>query len=105
MLDVFEGVFLVRRLLMYVRDTGLLHSLLGIPFSRRGLLAHPKAGASFESFCIEQIMLHARLHDASAEVFFAAGSSPSRSSWGSPRRTPGRWRRACAPSGSPGAGS
>jgi hypothetical protein len=85
MLDVFEGVFLVRRLLpyaanlgkrlvkspkMYVRDTGLLHSLLGIPFSRRGLLAHPKAGASFESFCIEQIMLHARLHDASAEAFF-----------------------------------
>jgi hypothetical protein len=84
-LDVFEGVFLVRRLApysanlgkrlvkspkVYVRDTGVLHSLLGIPFSKRALLAHPKAGASFESFCIEQILLHARLHDPAAEGYF-----------------------------------
>ena len=84
-LDVLEGVFLVRRLApysvnlgkrlvkspkVYVRDTGVLHSLLGIPFSKRALLAHPKAGASFESFCIEQILLHARLHDSAAQGFF-----------------------------------
>jgi len=84
-LDVFEGVFLVRRLApyaanigkrlvkspkVYVRDTGLLHSLLGIPFTRKALLGHPKAGASFESFCIEQILLHARLADPAAEGFF-----------------------------------
>lgn len=84
-LDVFEGVFLVRRLApyaanlrkrlvktpkLYVRDTGLLHSLLGISFRKTALLAHPKAGASFESFCIEQILLHAQLADGSAQGFF-----------------------------------
>ena len=84
-LDVFEGVFLVRRLppyaanlrkrlvkspKIYVRDTGLLHSLLGIPFTKTALLGHPKAGASFETFCIEQILLHARLADPAAEGFF-----------------------------------
>ena len=84
-LDIFEGVFLIRRLppyaanirkrlvkspKVYVRDTGLLHSLLGIPFSKPALLAHPKAGASFESFCVEQILLHAQLHDPAAQGFF-----------------------------------
>jgi hypothetical protein len=33
-------------------------------------MAHPKAGASFETFCIEQILLHARLADPGAEGFF-----------------------------------
>lgn len=85
LLDVFEGIFLMRRLApwsanlgkrlvkspkLYVRDTGLLHSLLGIDFTRKGLLTHPKAGASFETFCIEQIVQHARLVDPSAEPFF-----------------------------------
>jgi hypothetical protein len=84
-LDIFEGVFLVRRLppytpnirkrlvkspKVYVRDTGLLHALLGIPFSKTALLAHPKAGASFESFCVEQILLHAHFHDPGAQGFF-----------------------------------
>lgn len=84
-LDVFEGIFLVRRLApwsanlgkrlvkspkLYVRDTGLLHSLLGVDFDRRALLSHPKAGASFETFCIDQIVQHARLADPSAEPFF-----------------------------------
>jgi uncharacterized protein len=84
-LDIFEGVFLVRRLApysanvrkrlvkspkVYIRDTGLLHSLLGIPLSKNALLAHPKAGASFETFCIEQIMLHAQLTDPSAQGYF-----------------------------------
>jgi hypothetical protein len=84
-LDVFEGVFLVRRLLpyaanlrkrlvkspkLYVRDTGLLHSLLGIRHAKRAVLSHPKAGASFETFCIEQILLHAQLHDPAAQGFF-----------------------------------
>jgi hypothetical protein len=85
LLDIFEGVFLVRRLppyaanvrkrlvkspKLYVRDTGLLHSLLGIPFAKHALLAHPKAGASFETFCIEQILLHAQLADPNAQGFF-----------------------------------
>ncbi len=84
-LDIFEGTFLVRRLApyaanlrkrlvkspkLYVRDTGLLHSLLGIPHERKALLAHPKAGASFETFCVEQILMHAQLADPSAQGFF-----------------------------------
>jgi uncharacterized protein len=84
-LDILEGVFLVRRLppyfanigkrlvkspKVYVRDTGILHSLLGVPFTSRALLAHPKAGPSFEGFCIEQIVSHARLADGSAQGFF-----------------------------------
>lgn len=84
-LDIFEGVFLVRRLppyaanlrkrlvkspKLYVRDTGLLHSLLGIAHSKGALLTHPKAGASFETLCIEQILLHAQLRDPGAQGFF-----------------------------------
>ena len=85
LLDLLEGVFLVRRLLpfaanvkkrlvkapkVYVRDTGILHSLLGIGFTRMALLRHPKAGASFETFCIEQIAGHAALVDRAPEVYF-----------------------------------
>ena len=84
-LDILEGVYLVRRLRpwhanigkrlvkspkVYIRDTGLLHSLLGIGFALKPLSAHPKAGASFETFCIEQLVTHARLADSSAAVHF-----------------------------------
>ncbi|MGO9411474.1 MAG: ATP-binding protein [Spirochaetia bacterium] len=41
---------------VYVRDTGLLHQLLGIG-TQKELLSHPKVGASWEGFVIEQIML------------------------------------------------
>lgn len=40
---------------VYVRDTGLLHELLGIE-SRTALLHHPKLGASWEGFAIEQVL-------------------------------------------------
>jgi hypothetical protein len=40
---------------VYVRDTGILHTLLGIA-DRRGLDGHPKAGASWEGFVIEQLL-------------------------------------------------
>lgn len=40
---------------IYVRDTGLLHALLGIR-SRAELLSHPKLSASWESFVIEQLL-------------------------------------------------
>jgi len=40
---------------VYVRDSGLLHALLGIR-DRRGLMAHPKLGASWEGFVIEQLL-------------------------------------------------
>jgi predicted AAA+ superfamily ATPase len=40
---------------VYVRDSGILHTLLGIT-DRRGLDIHPKIGASWEGFVIEQIL-------------------------------------------------
>lgn len=38
---------------VYVRDSGLLHSLLGIR-SENDLLAHPKSGASWEGYVVEE---------------------------------------------------
>jgi predicted AAA+ superfamily ATPase len=52
---------------IYLRDSGLLHNLLGIE-SMKGLLEHPKAGASWEGFVIEQILM-TEPHD---EAFFWA---------------------------------
>jgi len=40
---------------IYVRDSGLLHSLLGLR-TRRDLLSHPKLGASWEGYVIEQLL-------------------------------------------------
>jgi hypothetical protein len=52
---------------IYVRDSGLLHQLLGID-SMKSLFSHPKVGASWEGFVIEQ-MLKTEPHD---ELFFWA---------------------------------
>ncbi len=41
---------------VYVRDTGLLHQLLGID-TAKALMSHPKLGASWEGFVIEQIVM------------------------------------------------
>lgn len=46
---------------VYVRDSGILHRLLGIA-SEKELLGHPKLGASWEGFVIEQV-LAAEAHD------------------------------------------
>lgn len=46
---------------VYVRDSGLLHQLLGLD-SEKALLSHPKLGASWEGFVIEQV-LAGELHD------------------------------------------
>jgi predicted AAA+ superfamily ATPase len=40
---------------VYVRDSGLLHQLLGVG-SEKALLSHPKLGASWEGFVIEQVL-------------------------------------------------
>lgn len=40
---------------VYIRDAGLLHALLGIA-NPAGLQSHPKLGASWEGFCLEQIL-------------------------------------------------
>ncbi len=69
-LDLLTGLFLVRQLRpwhenlkkrqvkspkVYLRDSGLLHSLLGLS-SERDLLSHPKVGASWEGFAIEETL-------------------------------------------------
>ena len=68
-LDLLAGAFVVRALppwfenikkrqvrspKVYVRDTGMLHALLGVA-SLAVLTGHPKVGASFEGFAVEQI--------------------------------------------------
>lgn len=52
---------------VYVRDSGLLHQLLGLE-TEKALLSHPKVGASWEGFVIEQILV-SEMHD---EAFFWA---------------------------------
>ncbi len=69
-LDLLAGVFMVRLLQpwhinslkrqvkapkIYFRDTGLLHQLLQIA-SHDALLQHPRLGASWEGFVIEQLL-------------------------------------------------
>jgi predicted AAA+ superfamily ATPase len=49
------GKRLVKRPKLFIRDSGLLHSLLGIP-DEQALLGHPKLGASWEGFAMEQIV-------------------------------------------------
>ena len=46
---------------IYIRDTGLLHQLLGIG-TQKDLLRHPKVGASWKGFVVEQVLL-AEPHD------------------------------------------
>ena len=70
-LDILAGAFMVRILppwfenlrkrqikapKVYVRDTGLLHALLDVE-REHDLAGHPKVGASFEGFAIEQLFI------------------------------------------------
>jgi predicted AAA+ superfamily ATPase len=48
---------------VYVRDTGLLHALLDLE-TQDTLMGHPKAGASWESFAIEQVLALVAARDA-----------------------------------------
>jgi predicted AAA+ superfamily ATPase len=48
------GKRLVKSPKIYVRDSGLLHSLLSI-YEVNDLLGHPSTGASWEGFVVEQI--------------------------------------------------
>jgi len=48
---------------IYFRDTGLLHELLGIG-DPAALLRHPKSGASWEGFALEQVLRIARPDEA-----------------------------------------
>lgn len=69
-LDLLEGLYLVRSLppwtrnagkrlvkaaKVYWRDSGILHALAGLP-TLEHVLGHPICGASWEGYCIEQIL-------------------------------------------------
>lgn len=77
-LDILEDVFMVRLLKpwhtnlkkrqvkspkIYFRDTGILHSLLGIK-TPHDLLNHPKYGSSWEGYIIEEIIRTAQPDEA-----------------------------------------
>jgi predicted AAA+ superfamily ATPase len=48
---------------IYFRDSGLLHLLLGIR-DEKGLISHPRSGASWEGFMLEQVLRISRPDDA-----------------------------------------
>jgi predicted AAA+ superfamily ATPase len=73
-LDLFTDLYLVRQLQpwhenlskrqvkapkAYIRDSGLLHALLGLS-TERELLSHPKAGSSWEGYAIEETIRRLR---------------------------------------------
>ena len=77
-LDLMTGVFMIRQLppwfenlgkrqvkapKIYVRDSGLLHALLGIA-NQRDLEHHPKVGASWEGYAVEEILKAQRPDEA-----------------------------------------
>jgi predicted AAA+ superfamily ATPase len=69
-LDILSGTYMVRQLQpwyeniakrqvkapkIYLRDSGLLHSLLDLP-DLHTLFSHPQVGASWEGFALEQVL-------------------------------------------------
>lgn len=77
-LDLMSDVFMLRQLQpwfqniskrqvkapkVYVRDSGLLHALLGIA-NRRDLESHPKVGASWEGYAVEEVIKSFRPDEA-----------------------------------------
>lgn len=78
-LDILEGTFIIRQLpayytntkkrlikspKVYIRDTGLIHCLLGIE-TYNDLLGHPVLGTSYESMVIETLLNHYERYSAS----------------------------------------
>lgn len=77
-LDLLTGVFMLRQLppwfenlskrqvkapKVFVRDSGLLHALLGVA-NQRNLELHPKVGASWEGFAVEEVLKALRPDEA-----------------------------------------
>ena len=60
------GKRLVKTPKVYVRDSGLVHALLNIE-NKESLLSHPILGASWEGFCIENLIASA---PSQVEAFF-----------------------------------
>lgn len=81
-LDILTGTFMIRELTpwvenikkrqikspkIYFRDSGIFHSLLNIT-NKNELYLHPKLGASWEGFALEQVIRHRQA--SSGEVYF-----------------------------------
>lgn len=73
-LDILAGTYMVRQLQpwyenvskrqvkspkIYLRDSGILHSLLSLP-DMKSLTGHPRLGASWEGFALEQVIVAMR---------------------------------------------
>ena len=87
-LDLFVDLLLVRKILpwhintgkrlvkapkVFVRDSGLMHALLGIA-DFESLLSHPILGMSFEGFVIENILCNIPSHVAASFYRTSAGA-------------------------------
>lgn len=81
-LDLLSGTFMVRQLRpwnyntkkriikrpkIYFRDTGILHALFALP-KKNDVFSHPKLGASWEGFALEEAIKALRLQED--ETFF-----------------------------------
>jgi predicted AAA+ superfamily ATPase len=81
-LDLLSATFMVRQLRswnyntkkriikrpkIYFRDTGILHALFDLP-EKKDVLSHPKLGASWEGFALEETIKALRLKEN--EIFF-----------------------------------
>jgi predicted AAA+ superfamily ATPase len=84
-LDILTGTYMVRQLQpwhenigkrqlksikIYLRDSGILHSLLGLT-DQHSLFGHPQVGASWEGFALEQVY---RILDLKEAFFWATHS-------------------------------
>jgi predicted AAA+ superfamily ATPase len=88
-IELFKGAFILRELApwfdnagkrlrkapkLYFRDSGLLHALLPVK-SAAEIYYSPKMGASWEGFCIEQIVRALRLRDDELFTWSVAGGA------------------------------
>jgi predicted AAA+ superfamily ATPase len=86
-LDILAGAYMIRLLppwfenlgkrqrkspKVYLRDSGLMHTLLGLA-RNEAVMAHPKCGASWEGFAIDQIL---QCYPSAEAYYWAVHSGP-----------------------------
>lgn len=97
-LDLLSGTFMVRQLRpwyyntkkriikrpkVYFRDSGILHALFTLE-GKKDVLLHPKLGASWEGFALEEAIKTAHLKED--EAFFWGCTPPLRLTWCSKKK-------------------